>query len=595
MFIVTVLSEANIRARRSDRVFRCLLVVAAGLVGLVVGVSMVVLAGRTIRDLGWNVLEFYRRELARSELREILLDTTIIIVSSCLLATAIATVMAWLNERTNASIGRIGRIMPVFPFLMPAIALPLGWLFIAAPKAGLGNVVLRSILNRIGFDLTEGPLDIYSMWALIALYTTILVAFAYMVMGSAMRNLDGRLEEAAQLAGAGPLRVLFQVTAPALKPALISSFLICLLPAVAIVAVPTVIGPGAGITTLSVHIVRAITGRYPPLYGDAFLLGFFMLLPIVLMWLVNRRTAAAGASSLISGKPPATAPVLLRPAARAVGRVVLLGYIAFSVVVPLAGILWVSGLSLWSVNWPDSWSPIDNVQGVLQDGYMREAIFWSLALGLVTAFALMTFAQFVVYGQRVFAKVGLTVDAILKVPAAIANILLAVSVLIAFGGPPLRLGGGLLILFIGYFLGYIPYASVLSTAGQQQIGRELYEASKMSGASEFRTYRRIVQPLSTQTYIAGVVLIFVLVGGELNMSMILGTSSRPVVGLVMLETFEYANFTHVAAFALVVTVVNFCVAAMLLSGLQAGVAVTRQRHSRRPTRVRASDLDGERR
>ena len=123
------------------------------------------------------------------------------IVSSAL-ATFIAAILAWLNERTDASIGMVGRVLPLIPFLMPAIALPLGWLFLASPRAGALNLLLRAGLDRIGIHLTDGPLDVYSWPGLIFLYTVFLCGFAYLVIASSMRTLDRGLEEAAKIAGA---------------------------------------------------------------------------------------------------------------------------------------------------------------------------------------------------------------------------------------------------------------------------------------------------------------------------------------------------------------------------------------------------------
>src|SRR5690606_37266431 len=116
------------------------------------------------------------------------------------LAATTATILAWLNEGTTASIGTAGTVLPVVPFLMPALSLPLGWVFMAAPTAGYMNALLRSFLENFGIHLTEGPLNIYSMWGLIFVYTIFLTGFAYLVMAPAIRNVDTNIIVAARIA-----------------------------------------------------------------------------------------------------------------------------------------------------------------------------------------------------------------------------------------------------------------------------------------------------------------------------------------------------------------------------------------------------------
>jgi iron(III) transport system permease protein len=51
-------------------------------------------------------------------------------------------------------------------------------------------------------------------------------------------------------------------------------------------------------------------------------------------------------------------------------------------------------------------------------------------------------------------------------------------------------------------------------------------------------------------------LLFILISGETNISLILASTNRPVVGFVMVDLFNYGSFPQVASMALVVTVIN---------------------------------------
>jgi iron(III) transport system permease protein len=510
---------------------------------------------------------YWTHVFANAAVRHTLTNTAIVVVVSSLLATFVAAILAWLNERTDASIGLVGRVLPLVPFLMPAIALPLGWLFLASPGAGLLNVGLRAVLRHVGVHLQRGPLDVYSWYGLVFLYTVFLCGFAYLVISSSMRNLDRSLEEAAKLAGAKPLRVLFRIVLPALRPAMISAFLMCFIVAVVMVSVPITIGSGANISILSVLLINLVTAQSPPQYADAFLIGILLLVPILLAWWFQRRAAARGRFAVIGGKASMGAHLQLGSWRKAVGRSIFLGYILIAVVLPVLGLVYVAGLDFWSGTWPDHWSPVANIRAALSDPQIRRAIETSVILGLGTGAALVLVAHLLSYGQRLFPRLGHFIDALTKTPAVVAQILIAIALLVTLGGSPLRLGGTFWLLFIGYLVVFLPFASVITTGAHHEIGRDIVEAAKIHGSSDGRTLRSIVTPLTRPALVGGFLLMYVLVSGETNVSLILANTQRPVVGFVMLDLFNFASFPKVASFALVITVVNLTCVAVLMKVL----------------------------
>lgn len=552
--------------------------VVLALVGLAVAAAVVIpmlrLGAWAWDEYGTGIPSYYWSNVFTDPvMRPILVDTTILVTVSSLLATFVAAVLAWLNERTDASIGAVGRVIPLIPFLMPAIALPLGWLFLASPNAGALNVLLRGGLGKIGIDLETGPLDIYTWQGLIFLYTVFLCGFGYLIISSSMRNLDSGLEEAAALSGAGALRILFFVVLPALRPALITAFLMCLIVAVAMVSVPITIGTGANIHVLSVVIVDNVTNRSPPAYADAFLLGMLMLVPVLLAWGLQRRSASRGHFAVIGGRASMGARVRLGTWRKAVGRAVFLLYAFVAVVLPVLGLAYVSGVEFWSNTWPESWSPVGNIREALEDDVVRGAIRTSFLLGVVTAIALVAVAQILSYGLRIFPRLGQIVDGLAKTPAVIAHVLLATALLVALGGPPFRLGGSIWLLFLAYFIFFVPFASVMTTGAQHEVGRDVVEAAKLSRASDTRTLVSIVTPLTRPALAGAFLLMFVLVSGETNGSLILASTDQPVVGFVMLDLYNFASYPKVASFALLITMVNLTAIAVfmaLLGGRRAG-------------------------
>jgi iron(III) transport system permease protein len=539
---------------------------------LVAGIVLVTLGRLAVwawDEYGTSIPSFYWHDVfGNPAMRTMLKNTAIVVICSSALATLLASVLAWLNERTDASFGTAGRIVPLIPFLMPALALPLGWLFLASPQAGLLNMAIRGAAKRVGIHISSGPLDTYSWPALIFLYTVFLVGFAYLVIASSMRSIDRGLEEAAKLAGARPPRILVSIILPALRPAMFSAFLMSLIVAVVMVSVPITIGPGANITILSVHLVQLITTQSPPQYGQAFLLGLLLLIPIVIAWWLQRRTAARGRFAMIGGKVAAGRKLQLG-GWRVVGRAIFLFYALVAVVLPIFGLVYVAGLDFWTNQWPPgNWHLISSVRAAIDNDVIRKAIRTSVILGVTTGAVLVVVAHLLAYGQRLFPRLGQFVDALTKTPAVVAQILIAISLLVTLGAPPFNISAEWL-LFIGYLVVFVPFASVITTGAQAQVGRDIIEAAKIANSSNLRTFSSIVTPLLRPSLVAGFLLMYVLISGETNVSLILANTQRPVVGFVMLDLFNFASFPIVASFALVITVVNLtCIAVFmkLLSG-----------------------------
>jgi iron(III) transport system permease protein len=90
------------------------------------------------------------------------------------------------------------------------------------------------------------------------------------------------------------------------------------------------------------------------------------------------------------------------------------------------------------------------------------------------------------------------------------------------------------------------------------------EASAVCGASEGRTFLKVVLPLMLPGLIAGWALVFVLMSGEVTASSLLAGIGRPVVGFVILDVWEAGTFGNLAALAGTFAVLNIFVVLIAL-------------------------------
>jgi iron(III) transport system permease protein len=497
-----------------------------------------------------------------------LLDTAIVVGASGALAVVVGSALAWLNERTDARMGALTDVIPVIPFLVPTIASTIGWMFLLSPGAGYVNWVLREVARAFGGQLTQGPLNVYSWYGVIFVYTIDLVPLVFLVVSAGLRGLDTSLEEQSRVCGARIFRTVTRVTIPAIRPSMTSALFLVLWFGLSVFSVPLVLAAPAHINMLSYQIIDQLDFTSPPELGTAVGLGIIVLAVLLSVWFLQRRVQVTQRFGVLGGKAQQAARIRLgwlRP----VARLGLLGYMFLAVILPLIALILVALNGYWTLQivwsrfgWHAFLSALDSAFSYPETG---TALRNSLLLAAVSATVGMAVAALIAWWTlHTRGPLAAVPSLATKIPAAISTIVLAVGFVLAFGGPPLYLGGTVFILFLAYLAVSMPEASLTSEAAAGQVGRELAEASRISGAGQARTFLRVYLPLMVPGLAAGWALVFVRVIADLEASSILASTGNPVVGFQILGMFTNADFSQLAALALLLTVISSAVLAVVL-------------------------------
>jgi iron(III) transport system permease protein len=525
-----------------------LAVVTAGLVVYPIGLMTlrVIQAGSE----GWAKLfaEFWFGRMA--------VDTTIVVVATAVISVSLAGFLAWINERTDAGIGAIGDALPLLPLLLPTVATAMGWVLLAIPEVGFLNGLLDGV--GIGWDL-----NIYSLSGLIFVFVLVTVPYAYLPILAAFRTLDPSLEEAARISGARPLKVFLTVSVRAILPAMLAGLVLVGAVSLSLYSVPVIIATRPGIEMLSVRIVSAIRGRFPPAYDIAGMLSILLALILLGLWLLQRRSLAGGRFATV-GTRGAGGSVARLGRWKWPFRSMILLYITFSAVLPIAALVLVSLQTFWSGEIIGEWT-WNNYAAVfgrsLGLNAVRNSAFHAIVTGGLTV---LVAAAVMVYAHRRRSMVGKFAQGIVLVPAAITNTVFGVAFILAFAGPPFSLGGTSLILGMAFFVVYLPYASIATEVSVASVDRSLEEASSLSGASEGRTFRRILIPLILPGVFAAWALVLVRIVGDLSLAVMLATPNTAVVGFLLIDVWEAGSFGVVAALSLIMTAMTVPVVMLML-------------------------------
>jgi iron(III) transport system permease protein len=541
--------------RRSRRQLSPLTLVCIALAVCLGALGIVPLAAVLISAVtqGQEVLD----ALAKEDIAGLLTNTLIVVGASTVLALIIGAVLAWLNERTDAGMGLITESMPLVPFMLPPIAGAIGWVLLMAPSAGYLNGGIRWFLGLFGIVMESGPLDIYSWYGMILVYTIYAVPYSFMMCTTGLRNMDPSLEEQSRVSGSSLLRTLWKVTIPAMLPSLLGGTLLILMSGFGLFSIPSVIGAGADIPILSVRVVNLLAFTYPAQTGAAIGLSLIVVMFVALFWWLQTLTLRKGRFATIGGKGQRATKIRLgrwRP----VVRTVVVLYIFVTTVLPLLALLIVSLNGFWTldINWTGlSFNAF--FDAIFEDRQTRRALGNSLTFGAVgSVIGIIAVALASLYIVRSRTRTARIIDATIKFPSTLSHLVLAVGFVLVLAGPPLNLAGTAIILVLAYLALYAPQASVSADAAVGQIGKELPEAARVSGAGETRTVVKVFLPLMVPGLITGWALLFVRMIGDLTASAMLAGVRNNVVGFRILEIYQNGTYALLASLSFALTIIS---------------------------------------
>ncbi|MBI2989204.1 MAG: iron ABC transporter permease [Deltaproteobacteria bacterium] len=435
--------------------------------------------------------------------------TVLISAVGTFITLVIAVLFAWLIERTDMPLRNLAWTLILIPMAIPGVLFALGWALLLAPKTGVINVLLRGALDLVGIHLDQGPVSIYSLGGLIFLDGLRGVSTLFLMVVGAFRMMDPSLEEAARVAKANARGTFFQVTLPALLPAILTAGMYSFISSMDSFEAPLAVGLPAGIFVLATLIYFTARLQAPVDYGLSAVYGVtFMFILIFLLIGYRRAVRYSERFSTITGKG-------FRPRVISVGkwRYAALGlfvfYFLLTVAAPFAILLWASLLPSYrspSFEALSFVSPANYLEAFSRPHLLSVAsntlILMAIAATATTVLAL--FVSWIVVRTKLRGRSLL--DGMMFLPHSIPGIVIALAMIMAYLSPPLRyLGiyGSLWIVAMGLIVSYIAFGTRLMNSAIVQIQKELEEAAYVCGATSTRTLLAITLPLLFPAFAAG--------------------------------------------------------------------------------------------
>ena len=497
-------------------------------------------------------------------------NTIFLAAGVTVIAVPVGALWAWLIERTDlfrrATARRMAVALMTLPVAVPPYLLAMAWALLGNGRNGL--------INRwLGVPV----IDLYGLDGAILVLATSAYPFTFLAVRATLIRADPSLEQAARVSGAGPFRVLIDVTLPLVRPALGASAGLTFVFASAAFGVPYLLGSVADTPML---VLTTLIFRYTTLGGETMLakataLAIALLATSLLVQGLAIRWAQRRSTVQVQGK--ATRQVSVRLGRWRSG--LHLVWAAFLTIFIATPILTIAATSLRSTFAPDAEWTISHWQNVWAREETIRAFGHSFALALVTGAVVAVVGLIIARAQGPAGPhrtswVGNFTAAAASLPHAVPGTVLAIGLLLAFTAEyrlvlldsitfALYLPGTLAFLAVAYAVKYLAFGVRGARSALDQIHPSLEEAARLSGADPVRAGRDILWPLASPAAAAAFVIVALPCLSELTMSVLLFDAQTETAGTLLFELQSYADPPAASVVAIVIVAIALATHAII--------------------------------
>ena len=503
----------------------------------------------TKQTSGWTIVNYtdlFTSKLARTNLWKPLWNTVLLSVGTCVVSILYGGIFAFLITRTNLAWRQYLSSIFIFPYIMPQWTLAVVWqnLFYSTKITGTSDGLLASLFH------------IYMpKWFCQGLFPSLMVLglhyapFAYILIGGIFRNMDANLEEAATILDTPKHRIMFRITLPMVKPAILSTILLVFGSAMGSYPVPHYMQ----LTTLSTKYV-SMNSKYT---GEASILAIIMMVFGIAIMLLNQISLTSRKSyTTVTGKSGQISKINLG-AAKYIIAIILVILTFFTSIFPIISFafetflpnpgdysfLYTGDTSNLTTKW---WLTSENVteQGMYgQKGILYNAEIWkafggtlwvSVCCALVAG-TIGTLVGYAVAKQR-RSKWANYVNSVAFLPYLMPSIAVGAALFVLFSSESVKLYNTYTGLIVAGTIKYIPFASRSSLNSMLQLSGEIEEAAIIQDVPWVRRMTRIIIPIQKSSIISGYLLPFMTCLRELSLFMLLCGQSR--ILSTMLDYFD---------------------------------------------------------
>jgi iron(III) transport system permease protein len=484
-------------------------------------------------------------------------------------AITLSVLFAWLIARTDMPGGKLIESVCWVAYFVPDFPMVLAWILLLDPNFGFLNTAARNL------PFVDGPLfNPYSFWGIVWVHTsTGGIWFKVMLLVPVFRRLGAALEEAARVSGATTATMLRRITLPVLSPMILAVAVLSFIRGLQSFNTELLLGTPAGIYVYSTKVYDYLQ-REPRAYGEATALGsVFLFVLALLLFFYWKYLSGKRRFTVVTGQGYSTLRVKLGKWRYAACAACWL-YIGVMMLLPLAFLVIGSFMRRYGFFNIAAPFTLSHWQSLFGDAIFLEALRNSLIIASVSALGgvlLYAAIAYLIVSRRTITAPLL--ESLCWVPHVLPGILLGLGILWLFLATPLRFlfygtVGGIALALI---LADSPVTTQAFKAGLLQLGAELEEAARVSGASWAYTSWRILLPLLAPIAAAVGLMNFGSALTSISIPVLLYSHSSRPLAILLLEYSFTGELERAAALGLLMTVI---IGAMMLLGRKFGLKLS---------------------
>nr|WP_184223973.1 iron ABC transporter permease [Paenochrobactrum gallinarii] len=497
--------------------------------------------------------------LAKKQIFTATLNTLYIAVFSTILALVIGSAAGFLTIFTKMRWKQAWIFAFVLPLMIPPQVTALAWVQALSPSSPL--------LTYLPFSFSGGTKHpLYSSTGIIILLGLYNAPLVYLTLRATLRRIPADLLEAARASGAKPWATMLSVVLPLSRTGLLAGAALAFVSAIGNFGIQAMLGIPARFPTLITIIYQRLNSYGPTALSEMAVLALFLtiiasLCLILNSWLANRsdvRVSGLG-QNMVWDLGKWKYPV----------EIAAWGFHLITLVLPISALIASSlvrgvGQELNFTN-----LTFENYrQALFAQEAIRNAFITSFNLTLASSVVIMALSLFLAYflsWQKGLLSRLLQVAS--ELTYALPGIILGVAMILFFLKPipilNVSIYGSVWIIFAAYISNFLALCLRPALSGFAQVDRSMDEAARVAGAGFITRMRTIIAPLVAPALVAGGILVFMSALNEIQVSILLVSSSTRTIGPMIVFLEEGGSSALAAAVGCLIVMVIFLLMAFI--------------------------------
>lgn len=472
-----------------------------------------------------------------------LMNSFKVTVVSTFLSVAIGLPIAYLMRRVKVKGSKIIEILIIISYISPPFIGAYAWIQLL----GRSGVITSFFNNTLGLEF-EG---IYGFSGIVLVLTLQSFPLIYIYISGALKNLDNSLNEAAESLGYSNIQRFFKIIIPLIIPTILASSLLVFMRVIADFGTPMLIGEGY--RTIPVLIYTQFMSEVGGDDGFAAALCAIFIVVTLVLFLIQRMVARHYSYSMSALKP------MITEKSTGMKNILSHGFVYLTVllaILPQLVVIFTSFLKTEGGQVYTGGFSFDNYKNILF-GKNLSVILNTYKMGLMAIIIIIVFGILIAYlTVRKRNVITSILDTISMFPFIIPGSVLGIAFLFAFSDKPLAWSGTALIMVMSFAIRRMPYTIRSSTAIIGQISPSIEEAAISLGASETKTFVKVMVPMMMPGVMAGAIMSWITVISELSSSIILYTNNTQTLTVSVYTEVIRGNYGNASAYSTILTLTS---------------------------------------